>query len=146
MPVTATAMALPKPERELRVENVTIIPPGEKTDRRGPCFVMTAGNALGVIGPSGSGKSTLSRILTGASTPAAGKVRLDGASFDQWDREALGRHIGYLPQGVELFDGTIGENISRFEDNPDPDAIIAAAKAAGAHELILRFEKGMKAI
>ncbi|WP_410867414.1 ATP-binding cassette domain-containing protein, partial [Paraburkholderia sp. SIMBA_027] len=69
-------------------------------------FVVTAGNALGVIGPSGSGKSTLSRILTGAWMPAAGKVRLDGASFDQWDREALGRHIGYLPQGVELFDGT----------------------------------------
>jgi ATP-binding cassette subfamily C protein len=143
MPVTATAIALPKPERELKVENVTIIPPGErKPTVAGLGFVMTAGNALGVIGPSGSGKSTLSRILTGAWMPAAGKVRLDGASFDQWDREALGRHIGYLPQGVELFDGTIGENISRFEDNPDPDAIIAAAKAAGAHELILRFEKG----
>lgn len=143
MPVTATAMALPKPERELKVENVTIIPPGErKPTVAGLGFVMTSGNALGVIGPSGSGKSTLSRILTGAWMPAAGKVRLDGASFDQWDREALGRHIGYLPQGVELFDGTIGENISRFEDNPDPDAIIAAAKAAGAHELILRFEKG----
>jgi ATP-binding cassette subfamily C protein len=143
MPVTATAMALPKPERELKVENVTIIPPGErKPTVAGLGFVMTAGNALGVIGPSGSGKSTLSRILTGAWMPAAGKVRLDGASFDQWDREALGRHIGYLPQGVELFDGTIGENISRFEDNPDPDAIIAAAKAAGAHDLILRFEKG----
>jgi PrtD family type I secretion system ABC transporter len=133
----------PKPEKELRVENVTIVPPGErKPTVTGLGFIVTAGNALGVIGPSGSGKSTLSRILTGAWMPAAGKVRLDGASFEQWDREALGRHIGYLPQGVELFDGTIGENISRFEDNPDPDAIIAAARAAGAHELILRFEKG----
>ena len=143
MPATAAAMALPKPEKELRVENVTIVPPGErKPTVAGLGFVVTAGNALGVIGPSGSGKSTLSRILTGAWMPAAGKVRLDGASFDQWDREALGRHIGYLPQGVELFDGTIGENISRFEDDPDPEAIITAAKAAGAHELILRFEKG----
>ncbi|MES5045245.1 type I secretion system permease/ATPase [Rhizobium nepotum] len=143
MPATASAMALPKPEKELRVENVTIVPPGErKPTVAGLGFVMTAGSALGVIGPSGSGKSTLSRILTGAWTPAAGKVRLDGASFDQWDRETVGRHIGYLPQGVELFDGTIGENICRFEDDPDPEAIIAAAKAAGAHELILRFEKG----
>ncbi|WP_332304241.1 type I secretion system permease/ATPase [Rhizobium sp. GR12] len=143
MPATASAMALPKPEKELRVENVTIVPPGErKPTVAGLGFVMTAGSALGVIGPSGSGKSTLSRILTGAWTPAAGKVRLDGASFDQWDRETVGGHIGYLPQGVELFDGTIGENICRFEDDPDPEAIIAAAKAAGAHELILRFEKG----
>jgi ATP-binding cassette subfamily C protein len=143
MPATASAMALPKPEKELRVENVTIVPPGErKPTVAGLGFVMAAGSALGVIGPSGSGKSTLSRILTGAWTPAAGKVRLDGASFDQWDRETVGRHIGYLPQGVELFDGTIGENICRFEDDPDPEAIIAAAKAAGAHELILRFEKG----
>ncbi|AYM64243.1 type I secretion system permease/ATPase [Agrobacterium fabrum] len=143
MPANAAAMALPKPEKELRVENVTIVPPGErKPTVTGLGFVVTAGNALGVIGPSGSGKSTLARILTGAWMPAAGKVRLDGASFDQWDRETLGRHIGYLPQGVELFDGTIGENISRFDDNPDPKAIIAAARAAGAHELILRFEKG----
>lgn len=143
MPASTAAMALPRPEKELRVENVTIVPPGDrKPTVTGLGFVVTAGNALGVIGPSGSGKSTLARILTGVWMPAAGKVRLDGASFDQWDREALGRHIGYLPQGVELFDGTIGENISRFEDNPDPEVIIAAAKTAGAHELILRFEKG----
>lgn len=142
MPADAAAMALPKPEKELRVENVTIVPPGGKPIVAGLGFVVTAGDALGIIGPSGSGKSTLSRILTGAWMPAAGKVRLDGASSDQWDREALGRHIGYLPQGVELFEGTIGENIARFADNPDPEAIIAAARAAGAHELILRFEKG----
>ncbi len=138
-----TSMALPRPEKELLVENVTIVPPGKrKPTVTSLGFNLTAGHALGVIGPSGSGKSTLARVLAGVWTPAAGKVRLDGASFEQWDREALGRHIGYLPQGVELFDGTIGENISRFEDSPDPEAIIAAARAAGAHELILRFEKG----
>jgi PrtD family type I secretion system ABC transporter len=143
VPSTDTSMALPRPVKDLRVENVTIVPPGEKRPTvAGVGFAVAAGQALGIIGPSGSGKSTLSRILTGAWTPAGGKVRIDGASFDQWDREALGRHIGYLPQGVELFDGTIAENIARFEDNADPDAIIAAAKAAGAHELILRFEKG----
>src|SRR5690606_2503856 len=117
--------------------------PGEKRPTvSGLGFSMSAGQALGVIGPSGSGKSTLARILAGAWLPAAGKVRIDGATFDQWDREALGRHIGYLPQGVELFDGTIAENISRFDENPDPAAIVAAAKGAGTHELILRFEKG----
>lgn len=143
VPSTDTSMALPRPVKDLRVENVTIVPPGEKRPTvAGVGFAVAAGQALGIIGPSGSGKSTLSRILTGAWIPAGGKVRIDGASFDQWDREALGRHIGYLPQGVELFDGTIAENISRFEDNADPEAIIAAAKAAGAHELILRFEKG----
>lgn len=143
MPPVSTPLALPRPVKDLRVENVTIVPPGEKKPTvAGLGFSVSAGNALGIIGPSGSGKSTLSRILTGAWSPAGGKVRIDGASFDQWDREALGRHIGYLPQGVELFDGTIAENISRFEDNADPEAIIAAAKAAGAHELILRFEKG----
>ncbi|WP_117189986.1 type I secretion system permease/ATPase [Rhizobium terrae] len=138
-----SVMSLPRPEKELRVENVTIVPPGEqKPTVIGISFAVPAGSALGVIGPSGSGKSTLSRILVGAWSPAGGKVRIDGASLDQWNGELLGRHIGYLPQGVELFDGTIAENISRFDENPDAEAIVAAAKAAGAHELILRFEKG----
>ncbi len=138
-PVTA----LPAPEKELRVEAVTILPPGERKPTVAQVgFTIIAGSALGIIGPSGSGKSTLSRALVGAWSPAAGKVRLDGASLDQWDRQALGRHIGYLPQGVELFDGTIAENIARFEERPDPEAIVAAAKAAGAHELILRFDDG----
>ncbi|MFB9949246.1 type I secretion system permease/ATPase [Rhizobium puerariae] len=137
------AMALPKPVSELRVETVTIVPPGEKKPTvAGVGFVVPAGSALGIIGPSGSGKSTLSRAIVGAWMPAAGKVRIDGASLDQWDRDALGSHIGYLPQGVELFDGTIAENIARFEETPDPEAIVAAAKAAGVHELILRFEQG----
>lgn len=143
VPETAPVMPMPAPERELRVEGVTIVPPGErKPTVTGLAFAIQAGSALGVIGASGSGKSTLSRAIVGAWAPVAGKVRIDSASLDQWDREALGRHIGYLPQDVELFDGTIAENIARFDDNPDPEAIVAAAKAAGTHERILRFEHG----
>ena len=145
MPSVPETMALPAPHKELRVENVTILPPGEKRPTvTGIGFALEAGSALGIIGPSGSGKSTLSRVLVGAWPAAGGKVRLDGASLDQWDREALGRHIGYLPQGVELFDGTIADNIARFEEDADPNAIVAAAQAAGAHELILRFEDGYR--
>ncbi|WP_105383052.1 type I secretion system permease/ATPase [Neorhizobium alkalisoli] len=143
MPAEVSVMELPVPERELRVENVAIVPPGEKKPSvTGVQFAIRAGSALGIIGPSGSGKSTLSRILVGAWLPAAGKVRIDGASLDQWDREILGCHIGYLPQGVELFEGTIAENIARFDENADPQAIVEAAQTAGAHELILRFEQG----
>jgi ATP-binding cassette subfamily C protein len=143
MPEPAGMTALPRPERDLRAEAVTIVPPGEKRPTvNAVSFGIPAGSALGIIGPSGSGKSTLSRALVGVWTPVNGKVRLDGAGFEQWDREGLGHHIGYLPQGVELFDGTIAENISRFEQDPDADAVVAAAKAAEAHDLILRFEKG----
>ena len=143
MPEADAVMPLPRPEKELRVEGVAIVPPGEKKPTvSGLGFAVPAGRALGIIGASGSGKSTLSRALVGAWLPAVGKVRLDGASLDQWDSEALGCHIGYLPQGVELFDGTIAENISRFEDDPDPEMIVAAAKTAGAHDLIVRFEQG----
>lgn len=143
MPEQQPVMPLPKPVRELRAEALTIVPPGErKPSVGGVGFVMERGTALGIIGPSGSGKSSLARVLVGAWAPAAGNVRLDGATLEHWDNEALGRHIGYLPQGVELFDGTIAENIARFEDDPDPEAIVAAAKATGAHELILSFEKG----
>lgn len=143
LPPETPVTTLPKPEHELRAESIAIAPPGErKPTVMGLDFSVPAGSALGIIGASGSGKSTLSRVLVGAWSPIAGKVRLDGASFEQWDRQALGQHIGYLPQGVELFDGTIAENISRFDDDPDPQAIVAAARAAGAHALILRFEKG----
>lgn len=143
VPEQPSALPLPKPVRELRAEELTIIPPGERRPNvAGVGFVMQRGTALGIIGPSGSGKSSLARVLVGAWAPAAGNVRLDGASLDHWDKEALGRHIGYLPQGVELFDGTIAENIARFEEDPDPEVIVAAAKAAGAHELILSFGKG----
>ena len=143
MPEAAPVMALPRPERELRAEGIAIAPPGEtKRTVMDVGFALQAGSALAVIGPSGSGKSTLARTLVCAWQPVAGKVRIDGASLDQWDREALGRHIGYLPQGVELFDGTIAENIARFEPEAASEKIVAAAKAAGAHEMVLRFEDG----
>jgi PrtD family type I secretion system ABC transporter len=143
MPEATKTMALPRAHIDLRVEAMTIAPPGEKRPTvTGLSFAVSAGSALGIIGHSGSGKSTLARALVGAWRPANGKVRIDGASFDQWDREMLGRDIGYLPQGVELFDGTIAENISRFEDDPVSEAIVAAAKAAGVHDLILRLENG----
>lgn len=143
IPEAAPVMALPKPENYIRAENLTIVPPGgKKPTVSNVNFSVSAGSAVGIIGPSGSGKSTISRVLVGAWLPASGKVRIDGASIEQWDNEALGQHIGYLPQGVELFDGTIAENIGRFELDPDPEAIVAAAEAAGVHELILRFERG----
>lgn len=143
MPVQSGVTALPTPCRDIRVESVTIAPPGEKhATVTGAGFSVGAGSALGIIGPSGSGKSTLARALVGVWTPVGGKVRIDGAAFEQWDREVLGRHIGYLPQGVELFDGTIAESISRFDPDADDQKIVAAAMAAGAHDLILRFEKG----
>ncbi|OHV80205.1 type I secretion system permease/ATPase [Rhizobium sp. LCM 4573] len=144
MPEAPVVMTLPAPTEKLTIENLTIVPPGlaKIPTIAGVSFAVPAGSAVGVIGPSGSGKSTLSRVIVGAWSPVGGKVRLDGASLDQWDRDALGKHIGYLPQGVELFEGTIGENISRFDPNADPQAIVDAARAAEAHELILRFEKG----
>ena len=143
VPAEASVLQLPEPGRDLRVEGLAIVPPGQKSaNLAGVSLKIEAGNALGVIGPSGSGKSTFVRALVGVWQPASGKVRVDGASLEQWDRTLLGRHIGYLPQGVELFDGTIAENIARFEPGADPARIVEAAEAAGVHELILRFEKG----
>ena len=143
VPPEQQVMPLPAPRMDLKVESLAVAPPGEKIPTvAGIAFTILAGQALGIIGPSGSGKSTLSRALVGAWTPVTGKVRLDGASFDQWNRTELGSHIGYLPQGVELFDGTIAENIARFETAPDFQAIVAAAQTAGAHEMILRMEHG----
>lgn len=143
VPQAKPVTALPKPEHEIRAEGLTIAPPGEKkTTVAGVSFTLKAGAALGIIGPSGSGKSTLARVVVGAWAPLAGKMRIDGATFDQWDREALGRHIGYLPQGVELFNGTIAENIARFEPNAGAEKIVTAAKAADAHDLIVRLDQG----
>ena len=136
-------MALPQPTTQLSVENIAVNPPGEqKLVVVDIAFALKAGQGLGIIGPTASGKSSLARALVGVWHPARGKVRLDGAALEQWSAEELGRHIGYLPQDVELFAGTIAENIARFEPDANPDAIIAAAKAANVHELILRLPDG----
>lgn len=105
-------------------------------------FSLKGGDGLGIIGPSASGKSSLARLMVGVWQPVRGKVRLDRAALDQWSPEALGQHIGYLPQNVELFDGTIAENISRFQAEADADAIIAAARSAGVHQLIVSLPEG----
>lgn len=143
MPVGENAMELPAPTGDLTVEGVSVVAPG---DRRllvqDIDFSLQAGSGMGVIGPSGSGKSSLARALVGVWPLMRGKVRLDGAALEQWPAQSLGRHIGYLPQDVELFAGTVGQNISRFEDNAAAETIIAAAKAAGVHEMILRLPEG----
>ncbi len=104
-------------------------------------FALEPGEFLGIVGPSASGKSTLARALLGIWPAYAGHVRLDGADIAGWKREELGPHIGYLPQDIELFDGSIAENICRFRD-PNPELIVAAAQTAGVHDMILRLPKG----
>nr|WP_244644476.1 type I secretion system permease/ATPase [Azorhizobium oxalatiphilum] len=142
-PQATPRTALPRPEREFRAENLSIAPPGtRKVSVNGVNFTLSAGSALGIIGSSGAGKSTLARALVGVWAPAAGKVRLDGATLDQWDRARLGPHIGYLPQGIDLFEGTVAENIARLDPTPDAEAVVAAARAAGVHEMILKLEDG----
>ena len=143
LPPKADPMPLKPPSRSLVVQNGVVAPPGvQKVVCQDINFTLAAGKALGVIGPTASGKSSLARMLVGVWRPVRGTVRLDGATLDQWSSEALGRHIGYVPQDVELFNGTVAQNICRFEDPPDPDAIIAAAQAAGVHDLIINLPDG----
>ncbi len=137
------ATTLPRPERSLHVEQVTVVAPGGRTPIvTGVHFGLKAGQALGIIGPSGAGKTSLVRALVGIWPPAKGGVRLDGAALDQWDPEHLGRHVGFISQTVELFDGTISENIARMSVAPDAEAVLRAARAAGAHDMILRLPSG----
>lgn len=136
-------MPLPAPRQALDVTGLAISAPGTNVAIvRDVSFKLVAGQGVGVIGPSGSGKSTLARALVGVWPPARGGIRLDGAELSQWVPEALGPSIGYLPQGVELFDGTMAENISRFATDADPAAIIEAAQQAGVHQLILSMPEG----
>ncbi len=144
--------ALPSPRGALSAENVAVRSPnGERFLLVGASFRIEPGEIVGVIGPSGAGKTTLMRAVSGAVTPEQGAVRLDGAKLTDWSPDALGRHIGYLPQDVGLFSGTIGENIARFADRDangggDIDrAVVAAARAAGAHEMILGLPRGYDA-
>lgn len=134
---------LPRPTRELAVQQLVIAPPGtQRVTVQGADFRLEAGDALGVIGPSAAGKTSLGRALIGVWRPARGAIRLDGATLDQWHPDALGAFIGYLPQTVELMEGTVAQNISRFEPQPESEAVIAAAQAAGVHEMIVALPQG----
>jgi ATP-binding cassette subfamily C exporter for protease/lipase len=142
LPVTPAGMPLPAPNGQLSVENVVAMAPGSQLPiLKGITFALQAGEALVVVGPSASGKTTLARLLMGLWPAANGKVRLDGVDLFTWDKAELGPHLGYLPQGVELFDGTLAENMARFGENDAPK-IEAAARAVGLHEIIMAMPKG----
>lgn len=143
LPARGDPLALPKPEETLAVEAVSAVPPGvQRIVLQDVSFSLKGGDGLGVIGPSASGKSSLARLLVGVWKPLRGKVRLDGADLSQWAPTKLGDHIGFLPQAVELFSGTVADNICRFNPAVDAETIIAAAQAAGVHDLIVKLPDG----
>jgi ATP-binding cassette subfamily C exporter for protease/lipase len=145
-PPRRVPMALPKPEGNLTLESVSAAPYGVKLPViKNLSIAIKAGDVVGVIGPSGAGKSTLARLLVGVWPAQMGKVRLDGADIYQWNKDELGPFMGYLPQDIELFAGSISENIARF-GTIDPDKVLAASKAAGVHDLILHFPQGYDTI
>jgi ATP-binding cassette subfamily C protein EexD len=142
IPADTDTMSLPAPVGRLTTEQVVVVPPGAKVPSvRGVTIALEAGESLGIVGPSASGKSSLARALLGVWPAYSGKVRLDGADIAAWNRTELGPYIGYLPQDIELFDGTVSENIARFGDE-DPEKIVAAAKLSGVHDLILHLPNG----
>mgnify|MGYP000228679319 FL=1 len=141
-PARKTGMPLPAPTGQLSIENVTAAPPGGQVAvLKGVQLSLAAGEVLAIIGPSASGKSSLARLMVGIWPAQVGKVRLDGADLYQWNKDALGQHLGYLPQDIELFAGTVAENIARFGE-VDSEKVIAAAQLAGVHEMVLRLPKG----
>jgi ATP-binding cassette, subfamily C, type I secretion system permease/ATPase len=143
LPPQSAPTLLQTPTQHLLAENVSIVPPGDqKVVVHDVTFTLEAGNGLGIIGPSGSGKSSLARALVGVWQPVRGKVRLDAAALDQWSPDVIGRHIGYLPQDVELFAGSVGQNICRFDPKAASETIIAAAKQASLHDLIVNMPNG----
>ncbi|MBX9907970.1 MAG: type I secretion system permease/ATPase [Beijerinckiaceae bacterium] len=141
-PQAKTPVSLPVPVGQIEVENVVILPPSaSRPSVRGVSFSLQPGDSLAIVGASGSGKSSLSRALAGVWELRGGEIRIDGAALTQWDRNKLGKSVGYLPQDVELFVGTVADNIARLSD-VDSRAVVAAAKAAGAHDVILRLPQG----
>jgi ATP-binding cassette subfamily C protein len=143
LPAQIAPTLLQTPSSRLSIEGVSMVAPGDqRVIVQDVTFALEAGNGLGIIGPSGSGKSSLVRALVGVWQPARGKVRLDGAALDQWSSDVLGRHVGYLPQDVELFAGSVAQNICRFDSEASSDTIIAAAKEAGVHEMIIKMRDG----
>ncbi|MDP3760607.1 MAG: type I secretion system permease/ATPase [Ramlibacter sp.] len=142
VPRKPETMALPEPRGALLVENLLATAPGSNSALlRGLNFALQPGEVLAVVGPSASGKTTLARLLTGVWPAASGKVRLDGADVYTWDKSELGPYVGYLPQGVELFDGTLSDNIARFGE-VDPRKVEAAAQAVGLHDYIMELPEG----
>lgn len=142
LPAMPAPMPLPEPTGELTIDSLIVVPPGAPGPvLKGISLRVEAGNHLAVIGPSAAGKSTLARAILGIYRPAKGSVRIDGAELPQWNREELGHYIGYLPQDVELLDGTVSENIARFGEISAED-VVAAAQAAGVHEMILHLPQG----
>jgi PrtD family type I secretion system ABC transporter len=142
VPAQLPTMRLPTPAGRLSVEGVTYVYPGaQEPTIRNVSFKLEPGEALGLIGPTASGKTTLVELLVGNLPPRAGHVRLDGADVTQWDPEDRRLHVGYLPQDIELFRGTVADNIARMGECA-PEDIIAAAKVAGVHEMILRLQRG----
>ena len=140
---SAPPVTLPSPAKHLLVQHLAVAPPGSnRLIVRNVSFGLAAGTGLAVVGASGSGKSSLAKAIVGIWPPVQGHVRLDGARLDQWDSDALGRHIGYLPQEVSLFDGTVADNICRFEEGATEERILEAAMIAGAHGLIVSLPKG----
>ncbi len=143
VPPQAKGMSLPVPQGELACQQMTFVPAGnENPILRDITFDLAAGEVLGIIGPTAAGKSSLCKVVTGAWKPTRGHARLDGADISSWHADELGAHLGYLPQDVELFAGTVSENIARLAQEPDAAAVVAAAKTAGIHDIILSLSKG----
>lgn len=141
-PKVRGSMALPRPQGRLTVENAYFTPPGIPPIIKGVSFSLEPGESLGIIGPSAAGKSTLAKMIMGILPPTHGSIRLDGAETFKWNRADVGQHVGYMPQQMDLFNGTIKDNIARMEQGADDEAVLAAAMFAGAHEMILRLPNG----
>lgn len=148
LPSRHVSMSLPTPQGRLSVENLFYAPPAAvpqanaKYTLRSVSFALEPGETLAVIGPSAAGKSSLARLLAGVWKPISGVVRLDSADVYTWNRDDFGQHVGYLPQGVELFNGTVKNNIARLQEDASPEAVVKAAQLAGVHDLILRLPNG----
>jgi ATP-binding cassette subfamily C protein len=142
IPAEIAPLSLPAPTARFQVQELAGGPPLQKPTVHNINFNLKAGEAMGVLGRSGSGKSSMIRLLAGIWPVARGSIRLDGASLDQWAPDDLGRHIGYVPQSVELFDGTVAQNIARFDPQANPDQVLAAARAADVHDMIVHLPGG----
>jgi ATP-binding cassette subfamily C protein EexD len=141
-PAAKEPTPLPAPKGAISVENLIVVPPNSQIPSiKGITLAVPAGEIVAIIGPSAAGKSTLARTMLGVWQPHAGKVRIDGAELSHYNKAELGKHIGYLPQDIELFEGTVSENIARYNE-PDPAKVVEAAQIAGVHDMILQLPEG----